>query len=135
MTKQAQQIRQALLTAADDLLEGRIPGPLTGVRLVEAAGVKRHRLTHDNPDINADFQERARAINHTKPEVENLRKRLDAERARSRDLAAQLAAATTQLQAYAAALAILTEERDQLRSHGHHLRAVPPITDGTHPAK
>lgn len=32
-------IRQALEQAMDDLLEGRVPGPLTGLRLVELAGV------------------------------------------------------------------------------------------------
>ena len=47
----AAEIRAALLQASEDLLEGRLPGPLTGVRLAEAAGVKRHRLTHDNRDI------------------------------------------------------------------------------------
>lgn len=33
-------IRAALQSAKDDLLEGRVPGPLTSVRLVEVAGVK-----------------------------------------------------------------------------------------------
>lgn len=119
--------RAALMRAADDLLEGRIPGPLTGVRLVEAAGVKRHRLTHDNPDINADFQERARGLNQHKPEVDRLRAARDAEHARATRLAAENAALTTRLTAYAAAILALTDERDRLRANLEASSNVTPI--------
>jgi|GEM_PF-4125868 len=37
-TPEKEQIRHALERAMDDLLEGRVPGPLTGLRLVELAG-------------------------------------------------------------------------------------------------
>lgn len=106
--------RQALLTAAEDLLEGRVPGPLTGLRLVEVAGVKRHRLTHDNPDINADFQRRARELNRTKPEVESLRKRLAKETKRNSKLVAERDELRERANTYASALLILTDERDNL---------------------
>lgn len=119
--------RSALMRAADDLLEGRIPGPLTGIRLVEAAGVKRHRLTHDNPDINADFQKRARAINQHKPEIDRLRAARDAQHARATRLASENSALTTRLTAYAAAILVLTEERDKLRANLEASANVTPI--------
>lgn len=111
----ASAIRTALQRAADDLLEGRIPGPLTGVRLAEAAGVKRHRLTHDNADINVAFQERARSLNHHKPDVERLRAALAAEKSRRRHLTQENAVLVERLSAYASVIMALTEERDQLR--------------------
>lgn len=115
MTENASEIRAALQQAADDLIEGRVPGPLTGVRLVEVAGVKRHRLTHDNPDINASFQERARALNRTKPEVELLRARLAKEAARNQRLSAEAAELGQRVKSYAAALLTVVDERDRLR--------------------
>ncbi|QIV87442.1 hypothetical protein [Glutamicibacter mishrai] len=107
-------IRAALQKAADDLLEGRVPGPLTGVRLIELAGVKRHRLTHDNPDINLSFQKRAREINRSKPEVESLRDQLAHELERAKRLSRERDALTEQLRNYATALVMVTNERDQL---------------------
>lgn len=126
-SKPADAARAALLRAADDLLEGRIPGPLTGIRLVEAAGVKRHRLTHDNPDINADFQQRARGINQHKPEIARLRAARDAQHARATRLAAENATLTIRLTAYAAAILALTEERDKLRANRAALSNVTSI--------
>ena len=106
--------RAALERASADLLEGRIAGPLTGLRLIEVAGVKRHRLTHDNPDINATFQLRAKAINRTKPEVDSLQMKLKKETARSARLAAHNDELTVRLNAYANALLVVTDERDRL---------------------
>ena len=107
-------IRVALQKAADDLLEGRVPGPLTGVRLIEVADVKRHRLTHDNPDINLSFQKRAREINRSKPEVESLRDQLAHELERAKRLSRERDALTEQLRNYATSLMIVINERDQL---------------------
>lgn len=109
-----EQIRQALERAMDDLLEGRVPGPLTGLRLVELARVKRHRLTHDNPDINDEFQRHARALNRTKPEVDRLRANLDAERQRNKRLVTERDTLDQRLKAYSTALLGLLEERDKL---------------------
>lgn len=107
-------IRTALQKAADDLLEGRVPGPLTGIRLIELADVKRHRLTHDNPDINLSFQKRAREINRSKPEVESLRDQLAHELERAKRLSQERDALTEQLRNYATTLMLVTNERDQL---------------------
>ena len=113
-TAETESIRSALQQAKDDLLEGRVPGPLTSTRLVELAGVKRHRLTHDNPDINEEFQRRARALNRTKPEVDRLRANLDAERERNKRLVAERDTLDQRLKAYATALYASLEERDRL---------------------
>lgn len=51
--------------------------------------MKRHRFTHDNPDINTEFQRRARKLNGSKPEVEALRAQLPAERERNKKLVAE----------------------------------------------
>ncbi|MCI0143972.1 hypothetical protein KNN17_20640 [Arthrobacter bambusae] len=111
---ETESIRSALQQAKDDLLEGRVPGPLTSTRLVEIAGVKRHRLTHDNPDINDEFQRRARALNRTKPEVDRLRANLDAERKRNKRLVTERDTLDRRLKAYSTALLGLLEERDKL---------------------
>jgi septal ring factor EnvC (AmiA/AmiB activator) len=113
-TTETESIRAALQQAKDDLLEGRVPGPLTSTRLVELAGVKRHRLTHDNPDINDEFQRHARALNRTKPEVDRLRANLDAERDRNKRLVTERDTLDQRLKAYATALLGLLEERDKL---------------------
>jgi len=113
-TTETESIRSALQQAKDDLLEGRVPGPLTSTRLVDLAGVKRHRLTHDNPDINDEFQRRARELNRTKPEVEGLRAKLDDERGRNQRLVAERDALDARLKAYASALYASLEERDRL---------------------
>lgn len=114
MTTEIESIRSALQQAKDDLLEGRVPGPLTSTRLVELAGVKRHRLTHDNPDINDEFQRRARELNRTKPEVDVLRAKLDDERGRNQRLVAERDALDARVRAYASALYASLEERDRL---------------------
>jgi hypothetical protein len=69
-------LREGLLSAAEELLNRDILGPLTGLRLAEVAGVKRHRLTHDNPDIGRSFKDRARQLNRHKREVERLQDEL-----------------------------------------------------------
>ncbi|MEW2009038.1 hypothetical protein AB0300_06190 [Microbacterium sp. NPDC078814] len=120
-----EEVRARLKQAADDLLEGRVAGPLTGVRLVEVAGVKRHRLTHDNPELARAFLARAREINRTKPEVERLRASLDKERVRNRRLIRERDALAAQAKAYAAALLIVTEERDRLRSGSGRAKVTP----------
>lgn len=120
-------IRQALEQAMDDLLEGRVPGPLTGLRLVELAGVKRHRLTHDNPDLNREFQARARELNRTKPEVESLRKALAEEKDRNARLTAANRDLDERLIAYATALLDVLEERDALRDAIARREMVTPI--------
>lgn len=127
MTKSTNEIRTALQQAADDLIEGRVPGPLTGIRLIEAAGVKRHRLTHDNPDINASFQERARALNRTKPEVELLRARLAREAERNHRLSTEVADLGQRVKNYAAALLTTVDERDRLREALNDLQGVVPL--------
>lgn len=125
MTKNgADETRTALLRAADDLLEGRVPGPLTGIRLAEVAGVKRHRLTHDNPEINASFQERAREINRTKPEVDQLRMRLLQEAERNRRLSTEVAVLGERVKSYATALLMVIDERDQLREALNEKRGI-----------
>lgn len=119
------EIRARLQRAADDLLEGRVAGPLTGLRLVEIAGVKRHRLTHDNPEIARAFRARASEINRTKPEVERLRARVAKEEVRNRRLVRERDALAAQVKAYAAALLIVTDERDRLRSGSGRARVTP----------
>ncbi|MBE1513427.1 hypothetical protein [Nesterenkonia halotolerans] len=108
------EIRDRLQRAADDLLEGRVPGPVTGVRLVELAGVKRHRLTHDNPDINRKFQDDAKQLNRHEPAVTELRKKLRTQQERNKQLFSEVQALSNRVDAYATALAIVTEERDRL---------------------
>ncbi|MBT2513154.1 hypothetical protein [Arthrobacter sp. ISL-30] len=123
-----EQTRQALERAMDDLLDGRVPGPLTGLRLVELAGVKRHRLTHDNPNINARFQERARELNRTKPEVDSLRMALTDERQRNARLTAANRDLDKRLKAYANALLDVLEERGSLRDSLSRREGVIPIS-------
>lgn len=123
-------IRDALLRASEQLLDGLVPGPLTAVRLVEIAGVKRHRLTHDNPDINDEFQRRAKLINRTKPEVDRLRAALEQERTARTRIAAERDELRDRLRAYATALLALTEERDRLLrslSSRDNVSALPPV--------
>ncbi|RAX47761.1 hypothetical protein DQ353_18470 [Arthrobacter sp. AQ5-05] len=124
MTENTNEVRAALQRAADDLIEGRVPGPLTGVRLVEVAGVKRHRLTHDNPDVNASFQERARALNRTKPEVDLLRARLAKESERNHRLSTEVKELGQRVKNYATALLTVVDERDKLREVLNELQGV-----------
>ena len=123
-------IREALASAMTDLLEGNLPGPLTQTRLVELAQervgadyqILRHRLTHDNPDINAEFQERKRNLNRTKPEVDRLRQLLADEKTRNARVVAENCELKGRLQAYASTLSVLVDERDNLRAalNGQH---------------
>lgn len=122
-------IRAALQSAKDDLLEGRVPGPLTSIRLVEVAGVKRHRLTHDNKDINDEFQQRARELNRTKPEVDGLRVQLEDERRRNMRLVAERDALDKRVKAYATALHAVIEERDRLAAALKGQENIPDISD------
>lgn len=126
------QVRTALQQAMDDLLEGRSPGPLTGLRLVELAGVKRHRLTHDNADLNRQFQQRARELNRNKPEVEGLRSQLAIERERNARLVAEREELRGRVQNYANALLTISEERDELISQLQDLPNVIPILKDQH---
>lgn len=75
--------REAGLGAAQQRLNGDVPGPLTGLRLAEVAGVKRHRLTHDNPDIAQSLKDRARQLNRHQPEVQRLQDELTKRKARN----------------------------------------------------
>lgn len=128
-------IRVALQKAADDLLEGRVPGPLTGMRLVELANVKRHRLTHDNPDINRSFQQRAREINRSKPEVESLRDQLADEQERTKRLSQERDSLTEELRNYATALMMITNERDQLLEQLDTMGNIMPLHRQPGPAR
>lgn len=123
----AEETRTRLERAADDLISGRVPGPLTGVRLVEVAGVKRHRLTHDNPDINAAFQAKVRELNRHRPEVDRLRRDLLAERVRSTRLATENSELKARVAAYAAAILSLTEERATSSNHSDAPSNVTPL--------
>lgn len=107
-------IRERLRVAAEDLLNGRVPGPVTGIRLVEVAGVKRHRLTHDNPDINRMFQERARQLNRAEPVVTDLREKLRTQQERITRLVQEVEELRATVNAYATAIAVVTDERDRL---------------------
>ena len=69
-------LRAHIAATIGQLLDGQIPGPLTVVRLAEAAGVKRWVLTHQHPDLMRDFQHRAAHINRDNPEVLKLRQRI-----------------------------------------------------------
>lgn len=118
--------RNKLLQAQEDLLEGRVPGPLTGVRLVEVADVKRHRLTHDNPDIAATFKKRAAELNRSQPEVDRLRSQLQAESKRAHRLVTENIALATTVRSYAEAILALIDERNRLQQSLNH-RNVSPL--------
>lgn len=127
---EAEDIRSALQQAKEDLLEGRVPGPLTSLRLVELAKVKRHRLTHDNPDINIEFQRRTKELNRTKPEVDRLRANLEKERTRNKRLVAERDGLDKRLKAYATALNNLLDENSRLLETVQRRTNVTSITAG-----
>ncbi|MCI0140668.1 hypothetical protein KNN17_03655 [Arthrobacter bambusae] len=103
--------RDALLAAAEQLLNGDVPGPMTGLRLAVVAGVKRHRLTHDNPDIAKSFQDRARQLNRHKPEVERLQDELAKRKARNTALFTENQELKDRVEAYATRIDELVTER------------------------
>lgn len=111
MSDNADATRALLARASEDLLEGRVPGPLTALRLVDLAGVKRHRLTHDNPDINAHFQRRAKEINRSRPEIDSLRGRLADEKTRNSRLVIEREDLRKTVKAYAETIRGLLDER------------------------
>lgn len=96
------------------LLSGEAVGPLTGIRPAELAGVKRHRLVHDNPDIAAAFKQRAAATNRTKPEVDALQKNLKIEKSRNCRLVQENFELRTRLELYASRIAEHVSDRDKL---------------------
>jgi regulator of replication initiation timing len=106
--------REALLAATEQLLNGDVPGPLTGLRLAEVAGVKRHRLTHDNPDIAQSFKDRVRQLNRHKPEVERLQDELAKRKARNTALFTENQKLKDRIEAYATRIDELVTERAQL---------------------
>lgn len=107
--------REQIVRAAEALLGGAVPGPLTVVRLAEAAGVKRWLLTHRHVDLMRDFQERASHINRENPEVLKLRERLAALDRENRELRGRLRELDDLVARYAQVINELAHEREQLR--------------------
>lgn len=113
MTTDAQ--RDQITRAAEALLAGQIPGPLTVVRLAEAAGVKRWLLTHRHHDLMRDFQDRAAHIYRENPEVLKLRERLAALDRENRELRARLRGLDDLVARYAQVINELAHECELLR--------------------
>ena len=107
--------RDQISRAAEALLAGQVPGPLTVVRLAEVAGVKRWRLTHRHPDLMRDFQDRAAHINRENPEILKLRERLSAVDRENRELRARLRDLDDLVARYAQVINELAHECEQLR--------------------
>jgi hypothetical protein len=107
--------RDQISRATEALLAGQIPGPLTVVRLAEAAGVKRWLLTHRHPDLMRDFQDRAAHINRENPEVLKLRERLAGLERENRELRVRLRDLDDLVARYAQVINELAHERGQLR--------------------
>jgi predicted RNase H-like nuclease (RuvC/YqgF family) len=107
--------RDQISRAAEALLAGQVPGPLTVVRLAEAAGVKRWRLTHRHPDLMRDYQDRAVHINRENPEILKLRERLAAMDHENRELRARLRDLDDLVARYAQVINEFAQEREQLR--------------------
>jgi hypothetical protein len=108
----------------DQLIDGRIPGPLTVVRLAEAAGVKRWILTHRHPDLMRDFQQRAADLNRDNPEILKLRQRV----AQLDALNKQLRARVRELDDLAGRYAqVINEFTAQQTQHGGPLAEVIPL--------
>jgi hypothetical protein len=78
--------REHLARTIDRLIDGQIPGPLTVVRPAEAAGVKRWILTHRQPDLMRDFQQRAAHVNRDNPEILKLHQRVTQLDTQNKDL-------------------------------------------------
>ncbi len=107
--------RDRISRTAEALLAGQIPGPLTVVRLAEAAGVKRWRLTHRHVDLMRDFQDRAAHINCDNPEILKLRERLSALDRENRELRARVRELDDLVARYAQVINELAHECEQLR--------------------
>lgn len=122
--------REALVIAAEQLLNGDVPGPMTGLRLAEVAGVKRHRLTHDNPDIAESFRDRARQLNRHKPEVERLQDELAKRKTRNTALYRENQELRDRLEAYATRIDELVTERAQLIEAMEHASNVSSLPTG-----
>ena len=107
--------RDQISRAAEALLAGQIPGPLTVVRLADAAGLKRWHLTHRHVDLMRDFQERAAHVNRENPEVLKLRERLAALDRENRELRGRLRDLDDVVARYAQVINELAHECEQLR--------------------
>ena len=107
--------RDQISRAAEALLAGQVPGPLTVVRLAEAAGVKRWLLTHRHPDLMRAFQERAAHVNRENPEILKLRERLATADRENRELRARLRGLDDLVARYAQVINELTHECEQFR--------------------
>jgi len=105
--------REHLARTIDRLIDGQIPGPLTVVRLAEAAGVKRWVLTHRHPDLMRDFQQRAAHVNRDNPEVLKLHQRVTQLDTQNKDLRARIRELDDLVARYAQVINELTAQRAQ----------------------
>jgi hypothetical protein len=105
--------REHLARTIEQLIDGRIPGPLTVVRLAEAAGVKRWVLTHRHPDLMRDFQQRAAHVNRDNPEVLKLRQRVTQLDTQNKDLRARVRELDDLVARYAQVINELTAQQAQ----------------------
>jgi sensor histidine kinase regulating citrate/malate metabolism len=105
--------REHLARTIEQLIDGRIPGPLTVVRLAEAAGVKRWVLTHRHPDLMRDFQQRAAHVNRDNPEVLKLHQRLTQLDTQNKDLRARVRELDDLVARYAQVINELTAQQAQ----------------------
>ena len=105
--------REHLARTIDHLIDGQIPGPLTVVRLAEAAGVKRWVLTHRHPDLMRDFQQRAAHVNRDNPEVLKLHQRVTQLDTQNNDLRARIRELDDLAARYAQVINELTAQQAQ----------------------
>jgi len=106
-------VREHLARTIEHLIDGQIPGPLTVVRLAEAAGVKRWVLTHRHPDLMRDFQQRASHVNRDNPEVLKLRQRVTQLDNQNKDLRARVRELDDLVARYAQVINELTAQQAQ----------------------
>jgi uncharacterized protein (DUF3084 family) len=105
--------REHLARTIEQLIDGQIPGPLTVVRLAEAAGVKRWVLTHRHADLMRDFQQRAAHVNRDNPEVLKLQQRLTQLDTQNKDLRARIRELDDLAARYAQVINELTAQQAQ----------------------
>lgn len=105
--------REHLARTIEQLIDGQIPGPLTVVRLAEAAGVKRWILTHRHPDLMRDFQQRAAHVNRDNPEVLKLHQRVTQLDIQNKDLRARVRELDDLVARYAQVINELTAQQAQ----------------------